>query len=593
VIASSPTDLQPVLDAVARNAAGVCGADDAHIRLLDGEALRLVATHGALPGQGVGETLPLGRGTVVGRAVIERKTLHIGDLSEEPGEEFPETRLFVEQRLGVRLRTMLATPLLREGEPIGAVVIRRLEVRPFTEQQITLLETFADQAVIAIENVRLFQELEARTRELARSVEELRALGEVGQAVSSTLDLLTVLTTIVAHAVQLSGADAGTIYEFDDSSQQFRLRAAHGMTDEHVAAIRQMAIGLDDPVIGRAAAAREAVQVPDIHEVPVFAMRQVLERAGFRALLALPLLQDERIVGALVVRRRAAGRFEQATVELLQTFAAQSVLAIQNARLFREIEEKSRQLEVVSRHKSEFLANMSHELRTPLNAIIGFSEVLAERMFGEVNEKQEEYLQDILASGRHLLSLINDILDLSKVEAGRMELEVGTFSLREALENGLTMLKERAGRHGIALGLEIDPDLDLIEADERKVKQVVFNLLSNAVKFTPDGGRVEVAARQVDGEVQIAVSDTGVGITPEDQAHIFEEFRQVGQGTAKAEGTGLGLALTKKFIEFHGGRIWVESRVGVGSTFTFALPLRPPAASDDVTAPQPAASGNV
>src|SRR5207237_3801979 len=193
----------------------------------------------------------------------------------------------------------------------------------------------------------------------------------------------------------------------------------------------------------------------------------------------------------------------------LQTFASQSALAIQNARLFREIEDKSRQLEVVSTHKSEFLANMSHELRTPLNAIIGFSEVLSEQMFGEVNEKQLEYLQDILTSGQHLLSLINDILDLSKVEAGKMELEVGSFSLREALENGLTMLRERAGRHGIALGLEIDPDLDVIEADERKVKQVVFNLLSNAVKFTPDGGRVELSARQVDQEVQVVVRDTG------------------------------------------------------------------------------------
>jgi signal transduction histidine kinase len=229
-------------------------------------------------------------------------------------------------------------------------------------------------------------------------------------------------------------------------------------------------------------------------------------------------------------------------------------------------------LEEASRHKSEFLANMSHELRTPLNAIIGFSEVLIERMFGDLNERQEEYLNDILTSGQHLLSLINDILDLSKVEAGRMELELGEFSLREALENGLTMLKERAGRHGIALGLEIDPGLAVLEADERKVKQVVFNLLSNAVKFTPDGGRVDLSARAVDGEVEIAVRDTGIGIAPEDLPHVFDEFRQVGQGEAKAEGTGLGLALAKKFVELHGGRIRAESEVGAGSIFTFTLP---------------------
>jgi signal transduction histidine kinase len=262
----------------------------------------------------------------------------------------------------------------------------------------------------------------------------------------------------------------------------------------------------------------------------------------------------------------------------------------QRDRLLREVEETSRQLAEVSRHKSEFLANTSHELRTPLNAIIGFSEVLIEKMFGDLNDKQEEYLNDILMSGQHLLSLINDILDLSKVEAGQMELEVGEFSVREALENGLTMLKERASRHGIALGLEVDPDLGVIEADERKVKQVVFNLLSNAVKFTPDGGRVEVTAHQLDHEIQIAVRDTGIGISPEDQERIFEEFRQVGEGSARAEGTGLGLALTRKLVELHGGRIWVESAVGSGSTFTFALPLGRGEASGSLSAPSAAAS---
>ena len=265
-------------------------------------------------------------------------------------------------------------------------------------------------------------------------------------------------------------------------------------------------------------------------------------------------------------------------------------LAVNLNRMNDELRRLYEELETVSRHKSEFVANMSHELRTPLNAIIGFSEVLVEKMFGELNDRQEEYLNDILSSGKHLLSLINDILDLSKVEAGQMELESGQFSVREALENGLTMLKERASRHGISLGLEIDPDLHLIEADERKVKQVVFNLLSNAVKFTPDGGRIEVTAHQLDSEIRIAVRDTGIGIAPEDQERIFEEFRQVGQGSAKAEGTGLGLALTRKLVELHGGRIWVESELGVGSTFTFALPLRRAEASGSLSAPSSAAS---
>src|SRR5262249_54944197 len=262
-------------------------------------------------------------------------------------------------------------------------------------------------------------------------------------------------------------------------------------------------------------------------------------------------------------------------IELLQTFATQSALAIQNARLFREIADKSRLLEAASRHKSEFLANMSHELRTPLNAILGFSEVLAERMFGEVNAKQAEYLQDILSSGRHLLSLINDILDLSKVEAGRLELELARFHLPTALDNALTLVRERATRHGITPTQTVDDLVGHIVADERKVKQILLNLLSNAVKFTPEGGRVDLAATVAEEVITIAVRDTGIGIAPEDQATILEEFRQVGRDDArKQEGTGLGLMLAKKFVELHGGRIWVESQVGKGSTFAFTLPVR-------------------
>jgi len=261
-------------------------------------------------------------------------------------------------------------------------------------------------------------------------------------------------------------------------------------------------------------------------------------------------------------------------VHVLQTFAAQSSLALQNARLFREIEDKSRQLEVASQHKSEFLANMSHELRTPLNAIIGFSEVLSEKMFGELNEKQEEYSKDIHASGQHLLSLINDILDLSKIEAGRMELELTEFDLPTAIENALMLVRERAGRRSIELHTKIDNQVGQIQADERKVRQVVLNLLSNAIKFTPEGGRIEVLATPKGGLVEVSVSDTGIGIAPEDQEKVFEEFRQVGTAAKKVEGTGLGLTLCRKFVELHGGRIWVKSQEGVGSTFTFTIPMR-------------------
>jgi signal transduction histidine kinase len=495
-------------------------------------------------------------------------------LTPEAQVEFPEGYAF-SKPLGIH--TLLAAPLLREDVAIGAILIRRTEVRPFSEKQIALLRTFADQAVIAIENVRLFKELAERTNELTRSVGELKALGEVGQAVSSTLDLETVLTRIVSHAVQLSGTDGGAIYEYDERSEEFLLRATDHMEEELITALRAHPPRLGDGVVGRAAASREPVQVPDILEEHAYTprMRQLLERFGFRASLGVPLLREDRIIGGLVVRRKSTGEFRPEVIELLKTFATQSVLAIQNARLFREIEDKSRQIEAANRHKSEFLANMSHELRTPLNAIIGFSEVLGERLFGELNEKQAEYTEDILSSGRHLLSLINEILDLAKVEAGRMELELAPFDLPLAIDNARTFVRERATKQGITVDLDIDERLGEFVGDERKIKQILLNLLSNAVKFTPEGGRIGINAIQSNSAVEISVTDTGVGIAPEDQPRIFEEFRQVGSDYEhKSQGTGLGLTLAKKFVELHGGKIWVTSELGRGSRFTFTVPLR-------------------
>jgi GAF domain-containing protein len=575
VIASSPTDIQPVLDTIAENAARVCNADDASIRIVEGNILRLMTHKGSIPFFMTAE-LPISRGSVAGRAVIDNELIHIEDMGTSFNRtEFPDGQVAID-REGVR--TMLVAPLKREEIAIGAILIRRTEVRPFPEKQIALLKTFADQAVIAIENVRLFQELEARTRELAQSVGELRALGEVGQAVSSTLDLQTVLSTIVRHAVQLSRTDGGVVYEYDEAAEEFHLRASHLMEAVVVEALQATPVRPGQGATGRAATMRAPVQLPDILNEQEFTgtrVRPIFARLGYRSVLAVPLLREGRIMGALTVFRREVGSFSTEVVNLLQTFAAQSALAIQNARLFREIEDKSRQIEAANRHKSEFLANMSHELRTPLNAIIGFSEVLGERMFGELNEKQAEYTDDILSSGRHLLSLINEILDLSKVEAGRMELELATFDLPLAIDNARTFVRERATKHGINLDVAVDERLGDFVGDERKIKQILLNLLSNAVKFTPEGGRIGIKARQADGSVEISIRDTGIGISPEDQAKIFEEFRQVGGDYAhKREGTGLGLTLAKKFVELHGGKIWVESEVGKGSTFSFTLPER-------------------
>ena len=573
VISSSPTNVEPVFDTIIRSAVRLCDGLYGSAVRFDGEMMHLAAGYNYTSEvrQALEEAFPMrpDRRMMAGRAILSRTVIQVEDALEDP--EYAQD---VARAGG--FRSMLAVPMMREGNPIGAIVVNRGQPGSFSVSQIDLLKTFADQAVIAVENVRLFKELEARTGELTQSVEKLTALGEVSRAVTSTLDVETVLDTIVSRASQLAGADGCSIFEYDAAAQQFELRATHNDDTEFVAALRAVPLRKGEGLMGRAAEMREPIQIPDITQPGAYesSVRDTLIRFGYRALLSVPLLREDQIIGSLSFNRKEAGEFPPEVIDVLKTFATQSALAIQNARLFREIAEKSRQLEVASQHKSEFLANMSHELRTPLNAIIGFSEVLTERMFGELNDKQDEYLKDIHASGQHLLSLINDILDLSKIEAGRMELERSDFDLPNAIENALILVRERASRRGIKLGSTIDERLGVISGDERKVKQVLLNLLSNALKFTPEGGRIEAGARLYDGVAEVSVADTGIGIAPADQEAVFEEFRQVGTADKKAEGTGLGLALSRKFIELHGGRIWVTSEVGKGSIFRFTLPVR-------------------
>ena len=581
VISGSPTDLRPVFDAILEKALRLCEAQLGMLGLYDGEKYEHVAQRGANPewAQWIfrGPWVP-DPNSSVGRMVAERQPVHHDDLRDSFGyREGAEPSVKMVEVAGAR--SYVVAPMLKEGRAVGGIIIYRREVRRFTREQIELLKTFADQAAIAIENVRLFNELRARTAALAQSVQQLTALGEVGRAISATLDLDKVLQAIVSRAVQLTGLDAGEVFEYDAQAQLFYLRAAENLDRRLVAVLRKTPIRRGEGAIGRSGLTGEPTEVSEIVDPQYQSrMRELLLDAGYRALLAVPLMREGDLLGALLVNRKAPGRFAPETVRLLETFAAQSALAIQNARLYREVAEKSRALEVASRHKSEFLANMSHELRTPLNAIIGFSEVLGERFFGELTEKQDEYVRDIHESGKHLLSLINDILDLSKIEAGKLVLEPADFDLPAALQNALTLVKERAQRHGIHLGLEIHPALGVINADERKVKQIMLNLLSNAVKFTPDGGAVSVQAKPHAAGVEVAVTDTGAGIAPEDHAAVFEEFRQVGRDTArKAEGTGLGLPLAKRFVELHGGSLRLESAPGRGSTFSFTLPLRRPA----------------
>ncbi|MDH3555186.1 MAG: ATP-binding protein [Deltaproteobacteria bacterium] len=420
----------------------------------------------------------------------------------------------------------------------------------------------------------LEQKVEVRTQELARSVEELKALGEVSQAVSSTLDLQKVLATIVAHAADLSGAESGAIYEFNEPSEEFQLRATHRMSEELIQAIREGGVKLGETALGWAGVNREAVQIPDILEEPTYPTSEIMKQEGFRALLAVPLFREDRLIGGLVVRRRAPGQFQKETVDLLQTFATQSALAIQNARLFREIEAKGRELEIASKHKSDFLANMSHELRTPLNAILGYTELILDKIYGDVPENIQEVLERVEKNGRHLLGLINDVLDLSKIEAGQLVLSLDDYSMKEVVHTVFTSVESLAAEKNLELKVSVAPEVAQGKGDHQRISQVFLNLVGNAIKFT-EAGEVRVEATASDDTFVISVSDTGPGLSEADQQMIFEEFHQAdGSSTRKKGGTGLGLSIARRIVEMHGGRIWVESTEGKGSTFWFTLPVR-------------------
>ena len=754
-ISASQTNVQTVFDTIVCSSIELCGASMGAAFRFDGEQIHLVAGHdsaGVAQAATMRNAFPMrpAREALVGRVVLDRAVVHVPDVDADP-----VYRLRAVAR-AVGVRGFLGVPMLRDGEPIGVIAVGRETPGPFTDAQIDLLRTFADQAVIAVDNARLFGALEARTDEAAAALAETRALGEIMQAIGASLDLRQVLDTVIRHAVQLTRSDAGAIFEYTPATGSFVAVAAYKMGREF---LDRIAVTPVDPTQGAIAKSIQDVkpwQIADVEQAHRYVFRNITLAEGYRALMAVPIPSPD-IIRGITVFRRAAGRFDErvaelllalstqskiavenatlfqttqnqgaelerlsaqmqelyrlstamqepltlreqlqrvleaatrrgiiervfvwavsddgerlvnlagagfseeewrefegaeiplaeagamakafregtsllftrdrplppelrlkpphsnlrgvrtqeffiipmvargqtvgiftgdnkpsrrpisaGTLDILQTFASHAAVAVANARLFREIAEKSRQLEIASRHKSEFLSNMSHELRTPLNAIIGFAEVLGDRMFGELNDKQTEYVEVIMESGRHLLSLINDILDLSKVEAGRMELELTAVDLRRLIDDALILVRERAGRRTIVLARVVDRDVGAVRADERKVKQVLLNLLSNAIKFTPEGGRVDVRATRRDAEIEVAVRDTGVGIAPEEREMVFEEFRQVGSHAAKQEGTGLGLTLCRKFIELHGGRIWVESKVGEGSTFTFTLPL--------------------
>ena len=568
VISSSTTDVQPVFDAIVKSGLKLFPEAAVVVTLPEDDKVTLAAVANLDPKFDdqwrKRFPFPLTREYMHGIAILDRRMVDVPDAQANTD---PSVAPGIANFLASGYRGITIMPMLRGDAAIGTVTVVRVNPGPLSEKQLALLRTFADQAVIAIENVRLFNE----TKE---SLEQQTATSQILRVISdSPAEVKPILEAVAQRATRLCDAMSTSVYVLE--GQVLRRMAFSGPS---------ALVGTEtlpytpETLTGRTIAEGKAIHVHDIERERKAYPRswEFAQKFGHHTMLAVPLLREGRPFGAMFLRRTEVRPFSDKQIALSKVFADQAAIGIENVRLFLEIQEKTRQLEVANKHKSDFLANMSHELRTPLNAIIGFSEVLSERMFGEINEKQADYLKDIHESGKHLLSLINDILDLSKIEAGRMDLEVSTFDLPSALSNAMTLVRERAQRHGIELSLEVDKRLGAFQADERKFKQIVLNLLSNAVKFTPDGGKVDVSAKKYDGKIEVAVRDTGIGIAPEDQAAVFEEFKQVGRDyTKKAEGTGLGLTLTKRFVELHGGAISLESAPGKGSTFSFTLPLRP------------------
>lgn len=560
-----------VLDTIIERAARMCRADAGQLYLVDGDEFRLSRVSGVVSGDFVSyvreHPVAMTRDSLLGRVAQDRRTQQIQDVLADPDYG----RHDLQHLAGYR--TLMSSPMLLDDEVIGILSVWRTRARPFDAGEVDLISTFATQAAIVLRQVELVAALETRSQELAAKVSQLEVLREIGDAVSSSLDLDEVLGEIVSGAVRLTGADGGSIMEYD-AGDCFLVRATAGGTEGLTARLRELRIARSTSPVGRSAAERSTLEITELATVPRDEHLEVLHADGWRSLLAVPLVRRDQLVGALVIRRRSSGGFAAETPELLQTFANQSGLAIVNARLYGELDTKRAELEVASRHKSEFLASMSHELRTPLNAVIGFSEVLLDRLFGDLNERQEEYLRDIWASGKHLLELLNEILDLSKVEAGRMVLEPSLVSVQACLDYVLSLVRERAASHGIELGLEVADDVGIVWGDELRLKQVVLNLVSNAVKFTPDGGRVDVRAERDDGDVLVRVTDTGVGVPPEDRERIFESFQQGRRSTPQEEGTGLGLTLSRRIVALFGGALWLEPQGPTGgSTFAFRVPL--------------------
>jgi signal transduction histidine kinase len=572
VISRSTFDLQTVLNALVHSAIRLCEADMAAIHKQQGQGYQEIATQGFPEDYSafLAKNLPFeaAEGSVLGRTVKQRHPIQVEDVLADPNYTFLEGQ----KRAG--FRTVLGVPLIREGVSLGVMNLGRKTVKPFTVKQIELATTFADQAVIAIENVRLFDELQARTEDLSESLQQQTATADVLKTISRTaFDLQRVLQTLLETAAHICHAKHGIIFRYDGES--CRAAAAYNAPAGTLDLFERYPLRAGrSTTVGRALLERRPVQIPDVQADPEYEFAEPQKLTGFRTVMAVPLLRDGLPLGAIGLWKTEVAPFSDKQIELLTTFADQAVIAIENVRLFDEIQHKSRQLADASQHKSQFLANMSHELRTPLNAIIGVSEMLRED--AEAAGQDLEPLDRVLGAGRHLLALINDILDLSKIEAGRMELQLETFPLAPLIADVVKTIEPLAAKNANQVVVKCDGAMGTLHADQMRLRQALLNLMSNANKFT-ERGSIAIAARQgqEDGResVIIEVADTGIGMTPEQQGKLFQEFSQADASTTrKYGGTGLGLAISKRFCQMMGGDITVASEPGRGSTFTIRVP---------------------
>jgi GAF domain-containing protein len=574
VITRSPTDAQPVFDAIVQSAARLCEAVFSAVFLYEGDLLHVAATNNWTPEllNLVSQIYPKrpDRSVVSGRAVLDGRIAHVPDLLADP--EYSR-----ELALAGNWRAGLAVPMLRDGKPVGAISVGKAEAVPFSERQVQLLTTFADQAVIAIENVRLFTELQASNRDLSEALQQQTATADVLKVISrSTFDLVTVLETLVASAARLCDADKGFIARREGVG--YRLAANFGFAPEFVEYVGQVLIEPGrNTLVGRTALEGRTVHIPDIRTDPEYTWSEAIERSGgVRTILGVPLMREGVPIGVFNLARVTVRPFTDKQIDLVSTFADQAVIAIENVRLFDEIQEKSRQLQLASEHKSQFVASMSHELRTPLNAIIGLTEMMVKNATRFGTEKAQEPLQRVNRAGTHLLGLINQVLDLSKIEAGKLELNPQTVQLTPLINEVIGTAGQLAEQNKNRLVVDAQENLGALSVDPMRLRQILLNLLSNACKFTK-AGEIKLAARKVSNGsnfVEFAVSDTGIGMTAEQQAKLFAEFTQADRTTAQRfGGTGLGLAITRKLARMMGGDVTVASEPGKGSIFTVRLPV--------------------